>query len=171
MPGTRLYLGVRTDRARCFSLVTGLSLDDLRKRGVTVINAAEPGLDILDSDPESLVVGGQNVRFEARLQGTAQEIGGFSHLPGEVRAALRKSSSNVLVMRTEAAQQLGLGVSRFGQTLRGKAAACWADEVQTARVVQVLVATCDFHVARRADRELIARHILYETYRAGEPTL
>ncbi|NCD18384.1 MAG: toll/interleukin-1 receptor domain-containing protein [Actinobacteria bacterium] len=169
--GVRIYLGLNSDRARNFSLATGLTLLELRERGVVVVNAGEPGLEILASDPDAIIVTGQNARFEARLSGAAYEVGGFERLPPQTRKSLRQGSSNVLLARLETANQLGLDLPSLGARVKRNAAECWADDSEFESLVSTLAGCCDFQFARRQDRILITKHVLYETYRAGEPVL
>lgn len=168
---TRVYVGVNTDRWTNFLTATGLSHAELTTIGVKVINTPEPGLEVLDADPDALLVSGQNARFEAVLRGGVREVIKYHELSDPKRAALRRSSSNVLIVRAETARDLTWDLPALAKKFRSSAGQVWADEQLLEDLVERLTRVCEFQVSGRRERERIARHVLYETYRAGEPTL
>jgi len=165
--GMRVYVGLDTDRWPSFLRVVGLSHEELVRRGVTLVNTPEPGPQILAADPEALLVGGQNARFEALSGGGACEVIDYSSLPEDARARLRLASSNVLVVRSGAVEEHGWDLHRLNKRLRANLAEAWIDEEELDDVVRELTRTCGFEVAGRRQRDRITRHVLYETYRAG----
>lgn len=167
--GSRIYVGLHSDRYYNLLRALNMSEEELVSREVQCVNISEPTLEVFETDPDALVVGGQNTRFEALLAGDYFELVGYEALDDAARAWFRNSSANALVASMDTVERLGAaGVSLFAD-LKRRFYANWQDPRHFGRLLHRVIDECDFHRVDPGDRERIARHVLYESYRVGEP--
>jgi hypothetical protein len=133
------------------------------------VNISEPTLEVFETDKDALVVGGQNMRFEALLAGDYFELVGYEALDATAREWFRNSSANALIGSSETLEALGDVAQQLYPELKRRFFANWQDPRHFSGLLRRVIDECDFHRPEPNDREMIARHILYETYRIGEP--
>jgi len=168
--GARLCVGLETDRYTNLLQALGASEQQLGEKGVSLVNVTEPSLDVFRNDRDILLVGGQNTRFEALIAGQYLELVRYESLPYERREWFRRSAANALVTNEAANEDFEReGLQDLYPSLKRSFFANWQDPRLVSELLARVVRDCEFARSDPKDRERIARHILYETYRIGEP--
>lgn len=166
----RICVGLETDRFANMLQAFGMTEEELRQNGVAIVNVAEPSLDVFLNDRDVLLVGGQNSRFEAVISGEYLELVRYESLSEDRREWFRRSSANALVISEGLHDELvGKGLKGLYSSLRREFFANWQDPRSFPNLLDQIIRRCEFARSDPHDRERIARHILYETYRIGEP--
>ncbi|MDQ6948966.1 MAG: hypothetical protein M3256_22570, partial [Actinomycetota bacterium] len=166
----RICVGLGTDRFQNLLQAFGRTEPELRRQGVTLINISEPSLDVFLNDRDILLVGGQNTRFEAVISGEYLELVRYESLPNDRREWFRRSAANALVISEDLnAKLLRAGVRDLYPSLKREFFGNWQDPRSFSELLDCVIRDCEFACSHPGDRERIARHILYETYRIGEP--
>jgi hypothetical protein len=168
--GAVVCVGIHSDRYRNLLKALALTEDELHERGIRLINIPEPTLEVFETDPDALLVGGQNTRFEALRSGKYFELVRYEALDETRRAWFRESAANTLVASTPMIADLhDRHVDDLFAQLRRNFYANWHDPRQFRGLLDRIINECEFGAADPQEREFVARHVLYETYRIGEP--
>jgi len=165
-----IYVGLDTDRFTNLLLVLNSTVEQLRDAGIRLVNISDPSLSVLDSEPEALVVCGQNMRLQAHRRGGFQELLMYQELDTHTRKELHERSSNVSIMSNQGSASVG-GVEDFTQKLIERFRMNTASDQFVANLAKQLSFNCDFEGASPADRLDISKQVLFETFRLGAPVL
>ena len=169
LKGMRIYVGTHTDRYRNLMISLGVSEEFWLENDVTIINVVDPALSIFQTDPDAIIVTGQNTRFEAHLSGNYSELVSFSGLPADVQAQLLHYATNSLIIGPSFLLRISLSPDDIFASLMGAFQKNWQEIKTRESLTDALVYDCDFGDNSFEDRGTIARHVLYETYRIGRP--
>lgn len=165
--GGFVLVGGNSDRyANLLDVLSGAGVGDLSDRGVTLIESPDADLEMLQSLPESVMVAGQNRRYQATLTDDVVELAGYETIDPEVRERIRKRSANSLyahrsvVPDDEAAAAM---LRRVQMTFQQS----WNDRFD--RLASRIASVCDVGTVAEPERVNLVHRILFETYRIGEP--
>jgi hypothetical protein len=162
-----IYVGRYTDRFSNLMLALGVVDDGFwSERNIRIVDLPDPKLEVLDTDPEGILVPGQNLRFEAHLRGGYCEVVSYESLERNVCDELRRRSANSLLVGRD--YDLGYGEPRqLVSELQRRFRANTSDDEFVAQLVEDLVDCCDFGRNSDSDKTKLARHVLFETYDIG----
>jgi len=164
-----IYVGQDTDRYSNLMLVLGATDDSYwAKRNIRIVNVPDPRLETLDTDPDGILVPGQNRRFEAYLAGGYEEIVSYESLEPAVCDELRRRAANSLIVGRS--YNTGYGKpEELLAALKKRFRQNTSDDAFVEELAENLADCCDFGANSDADQLQIARHVLYETYDVGDP--
>ncbi len=145
--------------------VLELEEDALRKWDIHVIHAPTTTIELAGHDRDSLLVGGQNLRFEALASRNYTELVSFDTLRDVHRGRLRAASENALLSRVDVVEGLSAaGITDLWSATRNQFNDRWGSVEHFDALLEDLCLHTGF-----TERPALARHILYETYRFGSP--
>lgn len=168
LSGRILMIGRKSDRYRNF--LTAFEIDEryVETHNIRIVDTSEPSLALLEAVPNAIIAGGQNVRFLAQLAGGYVENLDYNLLSDSARKAIHESAGNCLVVgkKWEKAAIADDWLNKLINKFYGVASDSRALNI----LVKSLVDHCAFEDNLNADdREKITRHVLFETYRMGQP--
>lgn len=165
-----IYVGLHSDRFRNLLNVLNITADQLLDKEIRIINLPEPNLDVFDTDPDALIICGQNARFEAMQSGELFELVRYESLDDQIRSSFRDSAANALIASSRCIRDFESSkiVDLFPQ-LRRNFYSNWQDPRQFPNLLDRIINECEFGGSDPKSREFVARHVLYETYRIGDP--
>lgn len=168
LSGTTIYVGKSTDRY--LNLLDALEATEeaLERANIRIVNMTDPSIEVLREDPTALICGGQNARFEARISKDFVEVLDFDSLPARTQESLRSRAANCLVYSSRASALIG-DLEAFGDSLVEEFRSSTSSVRNVKKLVELLTHECEFDEAPAADRSAIAQHVLFETYRIGDP--
>ncbi|MFD9422362.1 MULTISPECIES: DUF4145 domain-containing protein [unclassified Streptomyces] len=145
--------------------------DGLRDMGVRVLDVPHHlGLELFHLNRDVLAVGGQNLRMHARDEEDYFELLHSDVLPVATQLRLRSAAANVLVANRAWLAALGTRPSELFRELMRRFHEMGADQCLFETLVDDLVAHAAFpHQSSQARRERLVRHVLFESYRLGDP--
>lgn len=155
------------------NLLTALSTDEpgLYEMGVRILDVPHHlGLELFHLNRDVLAVGGQNLRMHARDDDAYFELLDSEMLPPSAQTRLRAAAANVLIANHDWLAELGMEPGELHRELMRSFHSLGSDERRCEDMVQELVAHASFPSESSAhSRERLVRHVLFESYRLGEP--
>ncbi|MER5357780.1 DUF4145 domain-containing protein [Streptomyces sp. NPDC002785] len=143
----------------------------LRDLGVRVLDVPHHlGLELFHLNRDVLAVGGQNLRMHARDEDDYFELLNSDVLPIATQARLRSAAANVLIANQAWLSALGTRPNDLYRELMRRFHELGADQGRFEGVVDDLIAHASFPLQNsQASRERLVRHVLFESYRLGDP--
>lgn len=167
-------IAVPEDSDMFANLLVALNTDKagLRDKDIEILDVPHHlGLEIFHLNKDVLVVGGQNLRMHARVSGRFFELLNCEMLTDEQQRVLWESAANVMVANTGWLSELSINPSDLHTELMRNFLWSWATPTTYEDRVRELAMFASFPPGTSAhDRERLVRHVLYETYRFGEPS-
>lgn len=155
------------------NILTAFSTDEagLSARGVTILDVPHHlGLELFHLNRDVLAVGGQNLRMHARDDDAYFELLDSEMLAPDARTRLRAAAANVLIANADWLAELQVGAAELHRELMRSFHDVASDEGRYEDLVQDLVRHATFpHESSTPSRERLVRHVLFESYRLGEP--
>ncbi|OKJ33623.1 DUF4145 domain-containing protein [Streptomyces sp. CB01580] len=145
--------------------------DGLRDMGVRVLDVPHHlGLELFHLNRDVLAVGGQNLRMHARDEDDYFELLNSDMLPAATQARLRSAAANVLVANRAWLSALDTRPSDLYRQLMRRFHDMGSDQTRFESVVDDLIAHASFPLqSSQVSRERLVRHVLFESYRLGDP--
>ncbi|MFJ9680940.1 DUF4145 domain-containing protein [Streptomyces sp. NPDC101194] len=155
------------------NVLTAFSTDEagLHEMGVRILDVPHHlGLELFHLNRDVLAVGGQNLRMHARDEDDYFELLNSEVLPPATQARLRSAAANVLVAGRAWLSAIGTRPNDLYRELMRRFHDLGADQGRFEAVVDDLVAHASFPLqSSPASRERLVRHVLFESYRLGDP--
>ncbi|MFJ5722354.1 DUF4145 domain-containing protein [Streptomyces sp. NPDC093149] len=155
------------------NVLTAFSTDEagLREMGVRILDVPHHlGLELFHLNRDVLAVGGQNLRMHARDEDDYFELLNSEVLPSTTQARLRSAAANVLIAGRAWLSAIGMRPNDLYRELMRRFHDMGADQGRFETVVDDLVAHASFPLqSSPASRERLVRHVLFESYRLGDP--
>ncbi|MEO3750623.1 DUF4145 domain-containing protein [Streptomyces sp. B6B3] len=155
------------------NVLAALSTDEagLRDLGVRVLDVPHHlGLELFHLNQDVLAVGGQNLRMHARDDDGYFELLNSEMLPPATQKRLRMAASNVLIAHRDWLRELEIEAQDLHRELMRCFHGLGSDESRFQLLVRDLVTHASFPLQSSAEsRERLVRHVLFESYRLGEP--
>ncbi|MFF2328719.1 MULTISPECIES: DUF4145 domain-containing protein [unclassified Streptomyces] len=155
------------------NVLTAFSTDEagLHERGVRILDVPHHlGLELFHLNRDVLAVGGQNLRMHARDEDDYFELLNSEMLPPSTQARLRSAAANVLIASQAWLAAIGTRPNDLYRELMRRFHDLGADQDRFETVVDDLVAHASFPLqSSLASRERLVRHVLFESYRLGDP--
>jgi hypothetical protein len=165
---TTVVVGKYGDRCQNLLDVLGISrLSDLEERRIKLVDIPDAPCSVLAGMRDSLLVCGQNRRFEARENLDLFELPGFEYLPETTKEAIRKRSANALFVSDKALGVLGGAPKSLSQRVLANMASRWAANYDG--LLEIVAAEGEFDSLGDSARREATATIVYETYRFGAP--
>ena len=168
--GYTIYIGLRNDRFRNLMYIFDVNEQYFTDNNVKIINIPDVSTSVLLNDPTAIVFGGQNLRLEALSMPNFCELIPFSNLPASKQSMLRANSENVFIINNDSKIRLNITLD-FMSTLLQNFNQNVYNRDKLNRLVSHLANTCSFTSNSYEDRCRFVRHILYESYRFGNPVV
>ncbi|MFF4601866.1 DUF4145 domain-containing protein [Streptomyces sp. NPDC001339] len=155
------------------NILAAFSTDEagLREMGVSILDVPHHlGLELFHLNRDVLAVGGQNLRMHARDNDAYFELLNSEMLPARAQAKLRSAAANVLVANRSWLTETGADPTELHRELMRTFHDLGSERTRFEELVRDLVAHASFpHETDLAGRERLVRHVLFESYRLGEP--
>ncbi|RPK63198.1 hypothetical protein EES43_11745 [Streptomyces sp. ADI96-02] len=155
------------------NVLSAFSTDEagLRDLGIRVLDVPHHlGLELFHLNPDVLAVGGQNLRMHARDSDDYFELLNSEMLPVPIQMRLRSAAANVLIANRAWLSALDTPPSELYRQLMRRFHDMGADPDRFEAVVDDLIAHASFPLQNSQDsRERLVRHVLFESYRLGDP--
>jgi len=155
------------------NLLTVLGTDEagLDRLGVQILDVPHHlGLEIFQLNPEVLVVGGQNLRLQARLAGGFVELINTDMLDFELQGRLWNAAANTMIANRRWLDSFGMDPQDLYDDLIRNFLWYWSDERRFDDRLQELIMGVATPPGIPPDSgRLLVKHILFETYRFGAP--
>ncbi|MFG3407839.1 DUF4145 domain-containing protein [Streptomyces sp. NPDC048142] len=155
------------------NVLTAFATDEagLRERGVRILDVPHHlGLELFHLNRDVLAVGGQNLRMHARDEDDYFELLNSDMLPAPAQARLRSAAANVLVANRAWLSSIGFRPNDLFRELMRRFHDMGADVDRFETTVDELIAHASFPLqSTRSSRERLVRHVLFESYRLGDP--
>lgn len=155
------------------NVLTAFSTDEagLHEMGVRILDVPHHlGLELFHLNRDVLAVGGQNLRMHARDEDDYFELLNSEVLPSATQARLRSAAANVLIAGRAWLSAIGTRPNDLYRELMRRFHEMGADQGRFETVVDDLVAHASFPLqSSPASRERLVRHVLFESYRLGDP--
>ncbi|MFB7528400.1 DUF4145 domain-containing protein [Streptomyces sp. NPDC056178] len=155
------------------NVLTAFSTDEagLHEMGVRILDVPHHlGLELFHLNRDVLAVGGQNLRMHARDEDDYFELLNSEVLPSATQARLRSAAANVLIAGRAWLSAIGTRPNDLYRELMRRFHDMGADQGRFETVVDDLVAHASFPLqSSPASRERLVRHVLFESYRLGDP--
>ncbi|MGI5259865.1 DUF4145 domain-containing protein [Streptomyces angustmyceticus] len=155
------------------NVLAAFSTDEagLLEMGITVLDVPHHlGLELFHLNRDVLAVGGQNLRMHARDSDDYFELLNSEMLPPRAQHRLRSAASNVLIANRSWLAELRTEADELHRELMRCFHAMGSEEARFEEVVQDLIAHASFpQECGPEGRERLVRHVLFESYRLGEP--
>lgn len=166
-PQTMIAVSVHSDRYDNFLKAVGLSEDELKARGVTIIdNDTDTGLDCFKFNPNILLIGGQDVRMWAEKTNEYIEVLNYESFEAEDKKAFYLSSVNSIVLGEQGYQKI---VTHHAERMVDHLIMNFYRNTQDPDRNETLIKTLSETVKTKgADEETIRyiiQRIMFETYR------
>ena len=167
--GCTIYVGKNNDRFR--NLMCILDLDEkFLMNNNNIINIPDVTTEVLRNDPTAIVFGGQNLRLEAISMDEFTELIPFSTLDTEKQNKLKANSENVLIVNKSSKIKLKIAPD-FMQKLLANFHRNGYNQTQLDELTDRLTNICSFVSNDYNERRRFVQHILYESYRFGNPVI
>lgn len=128
------------------------------------------GLELFHLNRDVLAVGGQNLRMHARDEDDYFELLNSDMLPAPTQARLRSAAANVLVANRVWLSSIGVRPNDLFRELMRQFHDMGADTDRFEATVDDLITHASFPLqSTRSSRERLVRHVLFESYRLGDP--
>jgi len=170
LSGYTIYVGKRNDRFRNLMWVLDVDEQFFIDNNVRIVNIPDVSTDILREDTTAIVFGGQNLRLEALSMPEFSELIFFDKLDRDKQNILKTNSENSFIVNKESMQHLGIN-KKFMQSLLTTFHENGYNHDKLNILVDQLANTCCFVNNDYKVRCRFVRHILYETYRFGNPVI
>ncbi|MFC9236737.1 DUF4145 domain-containing protein [Streptomyces decoyicus] len=155
------------------NVLAAFSTDEagLLDMGVTILDVPHHlGLELFHLNRDVLAVGGQNLRMHARDSDDYFELLDSEVLSPCARKRLRSAAANVLIANRSWLTEMRTDAGELHRELMRCFHAMGSEEARFEEVVQHLVAHASFpQECGPEGRERLVRHVLFESYRLGEP--
>ncbi|MFH9687234.1 DUF4145 domain-containing protein [Streptomyces sp. NPDC017413] len=155
------------------NVLTAFATDEagLRERGVRILDVPHHlGLELFHLNRDVLAVGGQNLRMHARDEDDYFELLNSDMLPAPAQARLRSAAANVLIANRSWLSSIGFRPNDLFRELMRRFHDMGADVDRLEATVDELIAHASFPLqSTRDSRERLVRHVLFESYRLGDP--
>ncbi|MEU6388210.1 DUF4145 domain-containing protein [Streptomyces sp. NPDC046939] len=155
------------------NILSALSTDEagLRDLGVQIVDVPHHlGLELFQLNPDILAVGGQNLRMHARDDDRYFELLDSTALPPAAQRQLRAAASNVLIANKSWLREVEMDADELHHDLMRTFHGLASDTDRFEALVRDLVAHASFPIDNTPEsRERLVRHVLFESYRLGEP--
>ncbi|MFE7460493.1 DUF4145 domain-containing protein [Streptomyces sp. NPDC057554] len=155
------------------NVLTAFGTDEagLRDRGVRILDVPHHlGLELFHLNRNVLAVGGQNLRMHARDEDDYFELLNSDMLPASTQVRLRSAAANVLIANQSWLSSMRLGPNDLFRELMRRFHDMGADADRFEAIVDDLIAHASFPLqSTRSSRERLVRHVLFESYRLGDP--
>lgn len=169
LSGKNVYVSIKSDRFVNLCKILGVTFNEAKELDIHFIDIPDPtSLSILDEDPSSVLVGGQNIRFAAHNNKNYHEILNYDSVTSEMKKYLRDSSSNCIVHSKDFEKKLNISCDEFFELLIMNFNNLHYNEKGLNNLIYDLEIACDLPDDLH-DNNNIIKHILFETYRIGEP--
>ncbi|WP_298286859.1 TIR domain-containing protein [uncultured Lutibacter sp.] len=169
LKGKNVYIGINSDRFINFCEILNISPIDAKKSGIHFIDIPDPSsLSVLDENPNSVLVGGQNIRFAAYKDNRYCEIVNYDNVSEKSKKFLRSASSNCIVYSKSLQDKLNISCDTFFDNLINNFNNLHNDSDFKENLINHLEIACDLPDNLNNHHDII-NHILFETYRIGEP--
>ncbi|MFJ9890814.1 DUF4145 domain-containing protein [Streptomyces sp. NPDC091287] len=155
------------------NVLTAFATDEagLRERGVRILDVPHHlGLELFHLNRDVLAVGGQNLRMHARDEDDYFELLNSDMLPAPAQARLRSAAANVLIANRAWLSSIGFRPHDLFRELMRRFHDMGTDVDRLETTVDELIAHASFPLqSTRGSRERLVRHVLFESYRLGDP--
>ncbi|MEV6163931.1 DUF4145 domain-containing protein [Streptomyces sp. NPDC052052] len=155
------------------NVLTAFSTDEegLHDLGIRILDVPHHlGLELFHLNRDVLAVGGQNLRMHARDEDDYFELLNSDVLPPVTQARLRSAAANVLIASRSWLSAIGTRPNDLYRELMRRFHDLGADQSRFETIVDDLVAHASFPLqSSPASRERLVRHVLFESYRLGDP--
>lgn len=155
------------------NVLTAFATDEagLREKGVQILDVPHHlGLELFHLNRDVLAVGGQNLRMHARDEDDYFELLNSDMLPAPTQARLRSAAANVLIANRAWLSSIGFRPNDLFRELMRRFHDMSADVDRLEATVDELIAHASFPLqSTRGSRERLVRHVLFESYRLGDP--
>ena len=143
----------------------------LSEKGVRILDVPHHlGLEQFHLNNDVLAVGGQNLRMHARDDDAYFELLNMDSLPQSAGIRLRASAANVLIANRDWLAELDVRPNYLHGELMRSFHDVGSDDFRLENLVRELVMHASFPAeSSPASRERLVRHVLFESYRLGEP--
>ncbi|MFE4925333.1 DUF4145 domain-containing protein [Streptomyces sp. NPDC056661] len=155
------------------NILAAFSTDEagLADRGVSILDVPHHlGLELFHLNRDVLAVGGQNLRMHARDDDDYFELLNSDMLPNSAQAGLRAAAANVLMANRSWLDELRVQPGELHRELMRGFHDIGSDDDRFEELVHDLVAHATFpQQSSPRSRERLVRHVLFESYRLGQP--
>ncbi|MEU7433305.1 DUF4145 domain-containing protein [Streptomyces sioyaensis] len=155
------------------NILAAFSTDEagLRDMGVEILDVPHHlGLELFHLNKDVLAVGGQNLRMHARDNAGYFELLNSEMLPPQAQERLRSAASNVLIANHSWLAEIRAQPAELHRELMRCFHELSSEKARFEDVVKDLVTHASFpQESSLASRERLVRHVLFESYRLGEP--
>ncbi|MDT0460115.1 DUF4145 domain-containing protein [Streptomyces sp. DSM 41527] len=155
------------------NVLAAFSTDEagLLDMGITILDVPHHlGLELFHLNKDVLAVGGQNLRMHARDSDDYFELLNSEMLPPRAQQRLRSAAANVLIANRSWLTEMRTEPGELHRGLMRCFHAMGSEEARFEEVVQDLIAHASFpQECGPKGRERLVRHVLFESYRLGEP--
>ncbi|GAU65122.1 hypothetical protein SSP35_01_04590 [Streptomyces sp. NBRC 110611] len=155
------------------NILAAFSTDEagLREMGVSILDVPHHlGLELFHLNRDVLAVGGQNLRMHARDSDDYFELLNSDMLPARAQEKLRSAAANILVANRSWLTETGADPTELHRELMRTFHDLGSERSRFEELVRDLVTHASFpHETDLAGRERLVRHVLFESYRLGEP--
>ncbi|MFE3770544.1 MULTISPECIES: DUF4145 domain-containing protein [unclassified Streptomyces] len=155
------------------NILAAFSTDEagLRDKGVTILDVPHHlGLELFHLNRDVLAVGGQNLRMHARDNDGYFELLNSEMLPARAQERLRSAAANILIANRAWLADTGTEPAAVHRELMRRFHDLAAEKGRFEELVRDLVTHASFpQESSHAGRERLVRHVLFESYRLGEP--
>lgn len=164
-----VYIGLNTDRFISFCHILGVSIEVMKSSNINFIDIPDPSsLNLLYADPSSILVGGQNIRFSVYNDSNFVEIINYDNVSDKSKIFLQQIASNCIVYSDNLKRKLFMNTDSFFDLLFHNFNMLNFDKESISNLIDNLEMACKLPENLDNHRGII-KHILYETYRIGEP--
>ncbi|MET9494340.1 DUF4145 domain-containing protein [Streptomyces sp. NPDC006552] len=155
------------------NILSALATDEagLRDLGVEIVDVPHHlGLELFHLNKDILAVGGQNLRMHARDDDRYFELLDSTALTPAAQRRLRSAAANVLIANRNWLQEVEMDAAELHHDLMRTFHDLASDTGRFETLVRDLVAHASFPIDNTPEsRERLVRHVLFESYRLGEP--
>ncbi|MFD3656394.1 DUF4145 domain-containing protein [Streptomyces sp. NPDC058620] len=155
------------------NILAAFSTDEagLHERGIRILDVPHHlGLELFHLNRDVLAVGGQNLRMHARDEDDYFELLNSDMLPQSAQAQLRSAAANVLIANRVWLAEMRMQPAELHRELMRRFHDMGSDEERFEELVHDLITQASFpHQSSQHSRERLVRHVLFESYRLGDP--
>lgn len=164
-----VFIGVKSDRFANFCSMLNLTEAQAHSSNITFIDIPDPdSLEILGLNKEAILVGGQNIRFSAQQNGDFEEIIDFNRLPTFFKRKLFEASQNTILVSNALENKMIADAESLVSQLTTNFDKLRMNAPLYDKLVDKLKHSCSFPEGLE-DSETIIKHVIFETYRHGNP--
>lgn len=170
--GATIVVPEKSDMINNLLAVLNNSVDSLTGMGIEIVPVpVSQGLEVLDLNPDALLIHGQNVRFKARFRGLYHEILNYDLLPSGLQKTLLDNSSNSVIIGGSLARNVPLPkLLEAVESARKEFTTAWnSAQRYTALVNEIVTNERKYGILNEEEMSYVVKRVLYETYRFGKP--